>query len=83
MSFIDTLVIPEPDRTLSTTVYRKHTHTYQYLQWDRHHNLAAKYSVITTITHRAKTICSNSLLLQNEEEHLMGHFKGACIPPEL
>ena len=25
--FLDTLVIPEPDRSLAKTVYRKHTHT--------------------------------------------------------
>ena len=30
-------------------------HTDQYLQWDSHHNIAAKYSVISTLTHRGKT----------------------------
>ena len=56
--FLDTLVKPEADHTLSITVYRKPMHTDQYLKWDSHHNLAAKYSVISTLTHRAKTVCT-------------------------
>ena len=47
--FLDTLVKPEADNTLSITVYRKPIHPDQYLQWDSHHNLVAKYSVITTL----------------------------------
>ena len=43
--FLDTLVKPEAENSLSITVYRKPLHTDQYLQWDSHHNLAAKYSV--------------------------------------
>ena len=50
---IDTIVKPEADGTLSIIVYRKPTHTDQYLQWDSHHHLSAKFSVIHTLTHRA------------------------------
>ena len=42
----------------------------QYLQWDSHHHLSAKYSVISTLAHRAKTVCINPELLQKEMEHL-------------
>ena len=52
--FLDTLVKPEADNSLSIKVYCKPTHTDQYLQWDSHHNLSAKYSVIGTLTHRDK-----------------------------
>ena len=44
--FLDTIVKPEADGSLSITVYRKPTHTDQYLQWDSHHHLSAKFSVI-------------------------------------
>ena len=69
MPFLDTLVIPQEDGTLTTRVYRKPTHTDLYLQWDSHHNLACKYSVINTLTHRAKAVCSSSQLLE-ELKHL-------------
>ena len=45
----------------------------QYLQWDSHHHLSAKYSVINTLTHRAKTVCNRPELFQKE----MGHLKKA------
>ena len=46
--FLDTLVKPEADNTLSITLSRKPTHTDLYLQWNSHHHLLAKYSVINT-----------------------------------
>ena len=49
MPFLDTLVTPKEDGTLTTCVYRKPTHTDLYLQWDSHHNLACKFSVICKI----------------------------------
>ena len=68
--FLDTIVKAEADGGLSITMYRKPTHTDQYLQWDSHHNLSAKFSVIHTLSHRAKTVCSNTELLKQEKEHL-------------
>ena len=50
ISFFDTIAKPEADNTLSITVYRKPTYMDQYLQWDSHHHLSAKYSVINTLT---------------------------------
>ena len=69
MPFLDTSVTPQDDETLTTSVYRKSTHTDLYLQWDSHHNLACKYSVINTLTHRAKAVCSNSKLHEEELKH--------------
>ena len=68
--FLDIIVKPEADGGLSITVYRKPTHTDQYLQSDSHHNLSAKFSVINTLSHRAKTVCSSPKLLRQEKEHL-------------
>ena len=70
MPFLNILVTPQEDGTLTTRVYRKTTHTDQYLQLDSHHNLACKYSVINTLTHRAKAVCSSSQLLKEELKHL-------------
>ena len=68
--FLDTVVKLEVDNFLSITVYPKPTHRAQYLQWDRHHNLSAKYSVRSTLTHRAKTVHTRPELLNEELEHL-------------
>ena len=68
--FLDTIVKPEEYGSLSITVYRKPTHTDQYLQWDSHHHLSAKFSVINTLSYRAKTVCSRPELLQQEMDHL-------------
>ena len=68
--FLDTIVKPEADGTLSITVYRKPTHTNQYLQLDSHHHLSAKFSVICTLSHRTSTVCSKPELLQQEKDHL-------------
>ena len=70
MPFLDTLVTINGDGSLNTKVYRKPTHTDLYLQWDSHHSIAAKYSVINTLHHRAKAVSSNNQLLKEEEDHL-------------
>ena len=67
---MDTIVKPEVDGSLSITVYRKPTHTDQYLQWDSHRHLSAKFSDIQTLSHRASTVCSNPELFQKEKDHL-------------
>ena len=80
ISFLDTIVKPEADGTLSITVYRKPTHTDQYLQWDSHHHLSAKFSVIHTLSHRASTVCSKPELLQQEKDHLRKAFTKCKYP---
>ena len=70
MPFLDTLITPKRDGILTTSVYRKPTHTHLYLQWDSHHNLTCKQCVINTLTHRSKAVCSKPKLLKEELQHL-------------
>ena len=64
--FLDTLVKPELDKSLSIEVNGKPMHTDQYLQWDSYHNLAAKYSVISTLTPVQKLfVLDQSFLTRN------------------
>ena len=58
LPFLDTLVTIEPDYTFSTTVYRKPTHTDQYLHWDSNHHITAKQSLYNTLTYRSKIVSS-------------------------
>ena len=76
----DTLVIPLADNSLSITVYCKATHMDQCSQCDSHHSLSAKYSIIGTLTHRAKTICTDPELLLRELVHLRKAL-GKCNYP--
>ena len=80
MPFLDILVTLGKDGSLSTSVYRKPSHTDLYLQWDSHHTLTSKYSVIRTLQHRANTICSNPQLLQKEKQHLRNALKNCKYP---
>ena len=68
--FLDTLITPNNDGSLQTKVYRKPTHTNQYLKWDSHHAISNKYSVISSLLHRANDICSSQELLEEEEKHI-------------
>ena len=55
-------------------VYMKSTHTEQYLQWDSHYSLSAKYSVFNTLTH------TGPKLLLKEEVHINKALSGCNYP---
>ena len=80
LPFLDTLVTVKEDGILSTSMYRKPTHTNQFLQWDSHHSIANKYSVINSLLHRAENICSNQDQL-NEELTYVERALTACKYP--
>ena len=52
-----------------------------YLHWDSYHHLSAKFSVINTLGYRAKTVCSNNQLLQEEEEDHLNKVLRRCKYP--
>ena len=78
--FLDTLVTPEEDNSLSITVYCKPTHTDQYVQWDSHHNLSTKYSVIGTLTHRPKQFAPDQSFSRRNSNTLGRPWSDANIP---
>ena len=80
MPFLDIIITPDEEGKLSTSVYRKPTHTDLYLQWDSHHTIPSKNSVVGTLCNRAKTICSSPQLLKEEEQHLFQTLKRCKYP---
>ena len=80
LPFLGILIKPDQEGRLHTTVYRKPTHTDQYLHWDSLHPISSKYSMVGTLQHRAKTICSDHQLFKEEEEHLTKALKKCNYP---
>ena len=65
-----TLTTRMTDGSLKFNVYRKPTHTDQYLQFQRHQPMEHKIGVIRTLTHRAHTIISDPQDKEREIKHL-------------
>ena len=78
--FLDTLDSQGPDNTSLTRIYRKPTHIDQSPHWDIHHNLFAIYGVFNTLTHRARTVCYNTQLLHEGDDHAWVLYLGANMP---
>ena len=70
----------EDDRNLSIEVYRKPTHTDQYLRFDSHHPLEHKLWVIKTLQHRAKAIPTTTQGTMKEQEHLKTELRTCNYP---
>ena len=67
--FLDTLIKPTPN-LIESTAYRKPTHTNRYTDCNSNHPISGKHSVIHTLIHRAKQVCSSSEFLVKEMDHL-------------
>ena len=80
LPFLDTQVVPGPNNTPITTVYRKPTHTDQYLCWDSNHYIGAKHSVYNTLAHRAKIVSHNKGALQKELQHIRNALQACQLP---
>ena len=70
IAFLDPLVTREPDGRLHTTVYRKPTHTDQYLAYDSHHPQSVKRGIVKCLNDRAKRIITKPSGTAQEKKHL-------------
>ncbi|XP_067661013.1 uncharacterized protein [Haliotis asinina] len=66
--FLDILVSRTHSNQLQTTVYRKPTHSNQYVHYQYNHPPRVKSVIISTLTRGAKSVCS--IKLQEEINHL-------------
>ncbi|XP_068704704.1 uncharacterized protein [Montipora foliosa] len=69
-AFLDTAVSIEPDARLTTSVYRKPTHTDQYLAYDSHHLQSVKRGIVKCLYERAKRLVTKPSVISNEKKHL-------------
>ncbi|XP_035659380.1 E3 ubiquitin-protein ligase TRIM71-like [Branchiostoma floridae] len=70
LPFLDTLLVRREDGTVKLLVYRKKTHTDQYLDFNSHHPLHQKLGVIRTLMDRSKTVVTEETDRQQEVKHI-------------
>ena len=68
--FLDTSVSRDSNNLLTTTVYRKPTHTDQYLGYDSHHPQSVKRGIVKCLYDRAKHLTSKPSAISKEKKHL-------------
>ena len=69
LPFMDVRV-DRSDQVLTTTVYRKPTHTERYLAFDSHHPLSVKHSVASSLYNRAAVVIKDQTQLSSEIAHI-------------
>ena len=68
--FLDTRVSRDSNGLLTTTVYRKPTHTDQYLAYNSHHPQSVKRGIVKCLYDRAKHLTSKPSAISKEKKHL-------------
>ena len=64
------LVTRDSDGYLSTSVYRKPTHTDQYLAYDSHHPQSVKRGIVKCLYDRSKHLITKPSVISHEKKHL-------------
>jgi hypothetical protein len=57
--FLDADICVKPDGNIKLKIYRKATHTNQYLSFKSHHHISHKMSVVRTLVDRAETVITD------------------------
>ena len=78
IAFLDVLISKNNNR-LTTTVYRKPTHTYRYLNYRSNHHPLVKSGIINCLRERPINVCSEDTL-PHEIDRLHGVFRANGFP---
>ena len=71
LPFLDVCLQRDDNGSLTTSVFRKATHTNQYLSFDSLHPVAQKAAVVRILMHRASTLSSNGVERVAEEKKIL------------
>ncbi|XP_072015063.1 uncharacterized protein [Amphiura filiformis] len=78
--FLDTLIVRREDGSGKLLVYRKVTHTNQYLNFKSHHPLHQKLGVVRTLLDRKDKIVTEDQNKEEEEKIIKGALKQCGYP---
>jgi len=73
-------LIRKEDGNIKLVVYRKKTHTDQYLNFMSHHPLHQKLGVIRTLLNRCENVVTEEEDQRQEEEHITSALKKCSYP---
>ena len=80
LPFLDILLSRDPNGSVRTSVYRKPTHTDQYLQFSSHHPLSHKMAVVRTLFVRAGSLSTSLVEWSVEERHIVDALRSNGYP---
>ena len=81
LSFLETKVHKQEDGSVKTTIFRKKTHTDQYLQFSSNHHIQHKLVIYTYFKNRAETLISNEEDIPEEIDYVKTALR-RCGHPE-
>ena len=80
--FLDTSVQQNHGKTISVKIYRKPTHTNQYLKYTSHNSTSAKQSVITALFDRVDNVVLKEKDKIEEKHHILAALQQNGYPKE-
>ena len=80
LPFLDVQLCRDTDGTISTSVYRKSTHTNQYLSFVLHHPTAHNVALVRTLMSRASALSSSGVERVEEEVKIVEALKENGYP---
>ena len=80
IAFLDALVHRQQNGSIKVTIYRKATHTDQYLDWTLNQHLSQKTGIIQTFKNRIQTLVTNQSDQQSELQHAKRALKRCGHP---
>ena len=83
LAFLDIAVLREPDGRLSTSVYRRPTHTDQYLAYDSHHPQSVKRGIVKCLYEHAKRLVTKPYVISEEKKHMSSVLVSNGYPSSL
>ena len=70
LEFLDTRIHIQEDGNIKTTIYKKPTHTDQYLMFESNHHIGQKLGIVSTLKHRIGTLVTTEEDKEKEKDEM-------------